>query len=97
MFENNKGFSTDCESNEVFWTTTGVMLNNIYDLENYLKKIDDKTFFYHVNLDNNKNDFADWIRSVFSQIEIANELEGIVDKHEYLSIIIESIRKYEKS
>lgn len=77
----------DCPPDKAFWTTEGVILRNAHELANYLETARDSSFRYHVNEDNNKNDFADWLRDVFSDSRLADELEGVTDLQKYIAII----------
>ncbi len=83
----NKSFLEDCRSEEAFWINYGRTVRNLNDLINAIKNMKPETFRYHVNEDNNKNDFADWIRSILDNEELAIELEGIVDQEEYIDIL----------
>ncbi|MBU1976115.1 MAG: hypothetical protein KKG59_06960 [Nanoarchaeota archaeon] len=82
-----KAIHGDCRADQVFWTQNGVLVHNIYELIHAVEHMDEFTFRYHVNEDNNKNDFADWIRDVFADEELAMKLEGLNDKKKYLEIL----------
>ena len=77
----------DCDASQVFWTQNGVLLHNLQELITALESMDDHTFKYHVNEDNNKNDFADWVRDCYGDKDVAMKLEGVMDKHRYLEIL----------
>ena len=84
----------DCLPDKVFWMNNGKIIRNLYELVDSLETINDFHFKYHVNLDNNKNDFADWIRDAFDD-KLAMQLEGIMDKKIYISILKKQIKKIE--
>jgi hypothetical protein len=84
-----------CPSDKTFYTHQGHIIWSVYELVSDVQNMDDYNFVYHVNLDHNKNDFADWIRDVLGDEELAMQLEGITDKKKYLSIIKKRIKKIE--
>jgi hypothetical protein len=69
----------------VFWLCNGQTLKNLEELEKALETIDNGVFSYHVNAE--KNDFANWIKDIFMDIELAEKLKGVMDKEKYLEII----------
>jgi hypothetical protein len=81
---------SDCLPEKAFWCTDGTILRNISEVLHFVENTQDHLFQYHVNEDNNKNDFADWIREVFHEDELANDLEGVMDRKQYGNIL----RKY---
>jgi hypothetical protein len=88
-------FLTDCSPDKAFWTTKGLIIRNMHELLSAIENMDDYTFRYHVNLDNNKNDFADWIRAVFGDEKLADQLEGVMKKEKYVDILRKGIKQYE--
>lgn len=90
----SKVFS-DCNPENAFWACNGDILRNLYELLNHIKKTDEWTFKYHVNDDNQKNDFAKWVRDVFSDNKLADELESVKDKNRYIQILQRRIRQLE--
>lgn len=67
----------------------GKTIKDLEELVHILKTIDKKTFEYHVN--DSKSDFANWIRYVFKNRKLAEEIEDL--RFENLHIIIELIEK----
>lgn len=63
-----------------FVLSDGTQIKNMNELALMLDRISDEQFSYHVN--ENKNDFSNWIRDVFGQHEIADNLSGIKCKKE---------------
>ena len=55
---------------KAFWLCNGKKISTIKDLHKILVSIDEASFKCHVNSE--KNDFAAWLRDVFSQKEIAS-------------------------
>ena len=51
----------------------GRVLKDLVELSHALEHMSDDVFNHHVN--NSKNDFKNWVRDVFSQKELAAELE----------------------
>ena len=63
----------------------GAVIKNIQDLLIVIKKLDKKTFFHHVN--NLKNDFAYWVKSVIGNKKLANRMFRTKDKKELVEIL----------
>lgn len=57
---------------QYFILKSGRGLKNIYELSNALSGMDDSTFEHHVN--SGKNDFANWIKYVFHEDKLADEI-----------------------
>ncbi|MFH1915918.1 MAG: DUF5752 family protein [Nanoarchaeota archaeon] len=87
-------FFSDCHSEEVFWSNNGLLIHNIPELIDAIDRMDDFSFRYHVNKDNNKNDFADWIRDAYGEDELALRLEGVKDRAKYLRILKARVKEY---
>ncbi len=94
MHENIRGLRelrkkvlSDCPPQNSFWTCNGTICRNIYELMDNIRALNDYAFKYHVNQDKHKNDFADWIRHVLDDEELALRLQGLYDKERYIDII----------
>ncbi len=83
----NQRILEDCSDEESFWINYGPIINSLSELIEAIEQMKTYTFRYHVNQDNNKNDFADWIRSSLDDNELAMRLEGVMDKGKYLEIL----------
>lgn len=64
---------TVAEEQKHFRTRDGQALKNLWDLYVYLKSCDDGAFRHHV--DGKKNDFANWVRDVILDDDLAGYLE----------------------
>jgi len=80
---------------EAFWCCNGTIATNIYELMDAIEDMREIDFVYHVNLQ--KNDFARWIRDVLRYDELADALEGVLEREEYLKILQEMILRLEGS
>ncbi|MCD6589689.1 hypothetical protein J7K74_00685 [Candidatus Woesearchaeota archaeon] len=67
-----------------FYCVNGEVYRNVFELREALEKMDEATYKYHAN--NEKNDFAEWIRNVFHDSELADMLIG-KDRDEALRIL----------
>jgi hypothetical protein len=76
-----------------FYMKNGYVLKSIEDLSEALKIIDDSEFHNHVT--NDRNDFADWINTVFSDKELANQFYKISSKDSAI-MLLESNASYNK-
>lgn len=88
-----KRLGADCAPEKAFWTTDGAVIRNVVGLTNTIAAMRPESFRYHVNKDHNKNDFADWIRDVFNNTELARALEGVLGQKKYVSILKKYLKK----
>ncbi|MFH0978798.1 MAG: DUF5752 family protein [Candidatus Woesearchaeota archaeon] len=61
-----------------FLLADGRRLNSLYDLIHALQDMPDDVFRHHVN--DERNDFSNWVNDVFEEPELANELRNINSK-----------------
>ena len=66
----------NCEDKK-FYCTNGSVINNLNELVNELKIIDDESFSNHVN--SNKNDFSNWIYDCLGDVKLVDNIRGITD------------------
>lgn len=64
----------DAPEDKKFWLCDGRVLKNIKELERALRTMSDGTYRYHVN--GSKNDFYNWIKGVFKDRKIANDVKN---------------------
>ena len=57
---------------QYFYCADGTVLRSIHELERKLRTINNETYRHHVN--QSKNDFHNWIRDVFQEHDLANEI-----------------------
>lgn len=69
----------------------GTRIGTLPQLAMHLEKMDDQTFSHHVN--DSKNDFANWIRDVIGEIELADKLMGVNTKQDAQLQILKHIVK----
>ncbi|MFH1209875.1 MAG: hypothetical protein V1663_03740 [archaeon] len=62
-----------------FWCNDGSALSNLQELEAALKNMNNETFGYHVN--NEKNDFGNWIRDILKDDYLADEITKTKNKN----------------
>jgi len=68
-----------------FYMNDGQVLKHFKELADVLETVADDTFYHHVNAD--RNDFANWIRSVFEEEELATKLEHAGNKDQARLVI----------
>ena len=71
-----------------FYVHNGMTLRNLDELAVSLELMDGKIFEYHVN--NDKNDFSNWVKEVIKEEDLAKELFDIKSK----TASAERIKKY---
>lgn len=59
----------EVNSEQCFWVNNGPVVGSIEKLNEAISKMSKKTFMHHVN--NEKNDFATWIKDVIGDEELA--------------------------
>ena len=59
-------------SENCFYCVDGSVLRNILELEQKLRAISSRAFYHHVN--KSRNDFGNWVKGVFHEHNLANEL-----------------------
>jgi len=67
-----KGVKTIDKMEEYFYAIDGKIIKSLADLHLALKLMDEKHFYFHVN--ENKNDFANWIRDVIRDEGLATKV-----------------------
>ena len=81
----------DANSDHYFFVNDGTVLKNVLDLSKQLDKMSDEVFRYHVN--DMKNDFASWIKEIFKEEKLAEELLKTTEKDKTQIIILKHIIK----
>jgi hypothetical protein len=73
---NNKNrislINLEASGEKAFFMANGRVITRLSELPEVIENTDDQTFSYHVNED--KNDFANWIRDVFNSKPLANKI-----------------------
>lgn len=84
---------SDCPPDKAFWACNGTVCRNISELISNIEGMNEYVFSYHVNDDNNKNDFALWIRNVLKDRILAERLYAIREKDRYVDVIKERVKE----
>lgn len=63
------------EESKAFFVCNGHVLKSLQDLDSELEGINEADFLYHVN--NEKNDFYNWIRIVLNDRKLASMLKRV--------------------
>ena len=58
---------------QYFYLHNGIPIKNLAELIDQLVNMDQELFHYHVNPEN--NDFANWVRDVFGEKELARRMK----------------------
>ena len=72
-----------------FVLVTGEKLRNIKELADALEYIDHNHFVYHVN--KTRNDFSSWIKDIFQEIELAEEIKKAKNREDARLILYKHI------
>ena len=87
-------YLSDVASEQCFWVNNGPILKNLEELANVLPEISDDTFQHHVN--NEKNDFSNWIKDVVGDQQLANDLLSSKSKYSALNKIRNRLNSLKK-
>jgi len=87
----NKDILKDANPEHYFFVQDGTILKNVLDLSKQLDNMADDIFKHHVN--EMKNDFSNWIRDIFREEKLAEELLKTTDKDKTQLIILKYIIK----
>jgi len=86
-----KDILKDANSDHYFFVNDGTVLKNVLDLSKQLDKMSDEVFRYHVN--DMKNDFASWIKEIFKEEKLAEELLKTTEKDKTQIVLLKHIIK----
>ncbi len=75
-----------------FVLNDGNVINSVKDLALYMDNMGDDLFYYHVNDD--KNDFSNWLRDVVEEMELAESLMSAKEKHDFQMRLLKHIVKH---
>lgn len=74
-----------------FRCADGSVLGSVYELENRLCTMSSETFYHHAN--SHRNDFHNWIKDVFQDYELANELLSAKTPAQAAAVVRKHLRK----
>ncbi|HLC78480.1 MAG TPA: hypothetical protein VJH92_05115 [Candidatus Nanoarchaeia archaeon] len=77
-----KDFFSEVPDSEKFWLANGKVVGSLKQLYEVLKKLDEKIFCLHVNEE--KNDFYNWVKDVFNDNNLADDLLWCTNKESML-------------
>lgn len=86
-----KKVTKDIAPEEYFVLVSGDRLQHYIDLADVLEELEDVVIAHHVT--EVKHDFANWVRHVFEEEDLASELEGVKDKKTMRLIIYKHLVK----
>jgi hypothetical protein len=75
----------DIPHEKYFVLANGKPVKNVAELASILDQIEDHVFHHHVTTD--RNDFHNWVRDVFEDVELARKISGVQDK-KHLQLVI---------
>jgi alpha-amylase len=87
-------FLANVEEGKEFYCKDGKVFRNLRDLYEGLKIMNSEIFSFHVN--DEKNDFVNWIRACIGDEVLAEKLEELREKETIIKILSERIRELKK-
>jgi hypothetical protein len=85
----------DVPGEYVFWLQGGRTLSNMADMLDALRTMPDDTYAYHVNQE--KNDFSNWVRDIIRDEKLANDLRKATSKRQAATRVSERINTLKKN
>ncbi len=70
----------EAPTENLFWVCDGKVLKNLQELKVALENMNDDSYRYHVNQE--KNDFANWIKDIFGEEKLAQQLRKARSRQE---------------
>ncbi|MEK6946644.1 MAG: hypothetical protein AABX32_03470 [Nanoarchaeota archaeon] len=89
--EDAKNILSNVPEDKVFWLNNGGVLRNLQELSSALADISEETFGYYVN--NEKNDFKNWVNDVIGDKKLADEIAKTKSKEHLLSRVNKRINQ----
>jgi hypothetical protein len=77
------------KSGKEFYLQSGSKIGSIHELSMMLDTISDNDYKFHVNLE--KNDFANWIRDVFHETELAEKISAVTDRKDFQITLLKHV------
>ncbi|MEM4240022.1 MAG: hypothetical protein QXM31_00690 [Candidatus Woesearchaeota archaeon] len=74
-----------CDAEKSFYVSDGSVYASLAELAKGLRKMHPDTYAYHVN--EQKNDFHNWIRDVFGDQKLAKQALGAKDQKQLAKIV----------
>lgn len=84
-----KKSKTEMGPDKYFVLCSGGVLKDIKELAYCLDQITDEEFSFHVNQD--RNDFHNWIKDVFGETTLADEVANILDKKDMQIVVLKHL------
>ena len=83
---------TKVSDNQAFYVKDGPVIKSVKELSDALENnnISDESFQYHIN--NNDNDFVNWIKGVYGEEKLAKKLKRVKKKDTFIKNINESLK-----
>ncbi len=84
-----KDILKNANADHYFFVNDGTVLRNVLDLSKQLDKMADEVFEHHVN--GMRNDFSNWIKYVFKEEKLAEELLKTTNKDKTQIILLKYV------
>ena len=73
----------------IFWCHDGRTVKNTQELAETLKNMNDDTFVFHVNANN--NDFSNWVSDIIQDKKLARDLSKALDQAQAAQRVMDRI------
>lgn len=88
----DKSKLVNAPEDKCFFLVNGQKLKNYEELAKVLGRIEENVFRHHVN--ESRNDFVNWVKDVFNDVELAKSIAGIHDKDKLQLVIYRHIMRH---
>jgi len=90
----NKDILSEVSDDQKFWLANGKVAGSLRELYEILKDLDEETFSCHVNEE--KNDFYNWVKDVYQDRKLADDLLWCTNKESMLFCLKTRIEEAER-
>jgi len=94
FLEDAERILSDVKPEQCFWVHNGPIVRNLYELEKAMGHMDNGTFMHHAY--NSRNDFANWVRDILKDGELAEDMLKVKSKDKTLKKIKERVNFIEE-
>ncbi|MFH0870380.1 MAG: hypothetical protein V1866_04980 [archaeon] len=81
--------NSDAPAQNYFVLCNGMPVKNVKELADLMDQLEDHVFNHHVRPD--QNDFSKWVKEIFNDVELAEQMAGAKDKKHMQLVIYKHI------
>ena len=94
FLEDAERILSDVKPEQSFWVHNGPVVRNLHEFEKAIEHMNDEIFRHHVY--NSRNDFANWVRDIIKDEELADDMLKVKSKDKTLKKIKDRVKFIEE-